>query len=115
VWEAREFLGNFFQTLEARPQLGRTIRPKTISRESVFAVISDALWRSRLGANPEAIGKTILIDRQIYRVIGVMPTEFSYPGGNDYPHQPEFARLTRTASGFPWCMTPKQQSDPGFR
>jgi len=82
-------LGNFFQTLEARPQLGRTIRPEDDQPGNQFvAVISDALWRSRFGANPEAIGKTILIDRQIYRVIGVMPTEFSYPGGNDYPHQP---------------------------
>jgi hypothetical protein len=104
-------LGNFFQTLEARAQLGRTIQPEDDRPGNQFvAVISDALWRSRFGGNPNAIGKTILIDRQLYRVIGVMPREFSYPGGNDYPHQPEFARLARTDVWIPVALTPEQQS-----
>jgi len=104
-------LGNFFQTLEVRAQLGRTIQPEDDRPGNQFvAVISDALWRSRFGGNPNAIGKTILINRQLYRVIGVMPREFSYPGGNDYPHQPEFARLARTDVWIPVALTPEQQS-----
>ncbi|HLN00549.1 MAG TPA: ABC transporter permease [Bryobacteraceae bacterium] len=104
-------LGNFFLTLEARPELGRTIQPEDDQPGNQFvAVISDALWRSRFGGDPNAIGKTILINRHLYRVIGVMPREFSYPGGNDYPHQPEFARLARTDVWVPLALTPKQQS-----
>jgi hypothetical protein len=81
-------LGNFFLTLEARPQLGRTLQPEDDRPGNQFvAVISDVLWRSRFAGHPNAIGKTVLINRQPYRVIGVMPQEFSYPGGNDFPHQ----------------------------
>ncbi len=104
-------LGNFFLTLDTRAQLGRTIQPEDDRPGNQFvAVISDALWRSRFGGNPSAIGKTILINRQLYRVIGVMPPEFSYPGGIDYPHQPEFARLARTDVWVPVALTPNQLS-----
>ena len=104
-------LGNFFPTLEAHTQLGRTIQPEDDQPGNQFvAVISDAFWRSRFGGHPSAIGKTILINRQPYRVIGVMPQEFSYPSGNDYPHQPEFARLARTDVWVPLALTPKQLS-----
>jgi len=104
-------LGNFFLTLEARPELGRTIRSEDDQPGNpLVVVISDALWRSRFGGDPNAIGKTIVINRQPYRVVGVMPREFSYPGGNDYPHQPEFARLTRTDVWVPAALTAKQQS-----
>ena len=79
-------LGNFFLTLDAQAQLGRTIEPEDDQPGSQFvAVISDALWRSRFAGNPSAIGKTIFINKQPYRVIGVMPPEFSYPGGNRLP------------------------------
>lgn len=104
-------LGNFFQTLEARPQLGRTILPEDDQPGNQFvAVISDALWRSRFAGQPNAIGKTILVNRQLYRVIGVMPREFSYPGGIDFPHQPEFAGWPRTDVWVPAALTPKELS-----
>ncbi|HTT20881.1 MAG TPA: ABC transporter permease [Candidatus Sulfotelmatobacter sp.] len=104
-------LGNFFPTFEARPQLGRTIEPHDDEPGRQFvAVISDALWRSRFGGDPRALGKTILINRQPYRVIGVMPQEFSYPGGNDFKGQFEFARWPRTDVWVPAALTPKELS-----
>jgi predicted permease len=110
VGGARVF-GNFFLTLEAHPQLGRTLQPEDDRPGNQFvAVISDALWQSRFRGNPNAIGKTILINRQLYRVIGVMPPEFSYPGGIDFPHQPEFAGWPRTDVWVPAALTPKELS-----
>jgi predicted permease len=104
-------LGNFFPTLEARPQLGRTIEPDDDEPGRQFVVvISDALWRSRFGGDPRALGKTIVINRQPYRVIGVMPQEFSYPGGIDFPGQYEFARWPRTDVWVPAALTPKELS-----
>ena len=112
---AAKVLGNFFQTLEANPQLGRTIetdddRP----RKQLAVVISDGLWHSRFGGDPAVLGKTIHIDRQPYQVIGVMPKEFSYPHGIDFPGQYDFASLPRTDIWIPSAMTPKQQADIGF-
>jgi hypothetical protein len=103
--------GNFFQVLEARPQLGRTIEPGDDEPGRQFvAVISDALWKSRFGGNPGALGKTIFINRQPFRVIGVMPQWFSYPGGNDFHGQFEFARWPRTDIWVPAALTPKELS-----
>jgi putative ABC transport system permease protein len=112
---AARVLGNFFQTLEANPQTGRVI-DATDDRPAAgrVAVISDNLWRTRFGGDPRAIGRTIHIDRQPYRVIGVMPREFSYPHGNDFPGQYQFASLRRTDVWVPAALTPAQQSDPRF-
>jgi predicted permease len=107
--------GNFFQTLGASPQLGRLIdagddRP---AAERV-AVISDGLWRSRFGRDPNVIGRTIHVDSAVYRVAGVMSREFSYPHGNDFPGQYQFASLRRTDVWVPAALTLQQQSDPAF-
>ncbi len=112
---AARVLGNFFRTLEASPQLGRAIdgnddRP---GRQMV-AVISDDLWRSKFGGDPAVTGKTMRIDRQSYRVIGVMPREFSYPHGSDFPGQPQFASLARTDIWVPAAVTPKQEANYDF-
>ncbi|MDR3702183.1 MAG: ABC transporter permease [Candidatus Sulfopaludibacter sp.] len=107
--------GNFFQTLEASPQLGRPIDAGDDRSEAEpVAVVSDGLWRSRFGGDMNVIGRTIHVDTQAYRVIGVMPREFSYPHGNDYPGQYQFASLRRTDVWVPAALTPKQQSDPAF-
>lgn len=60
------------------------------------------------------LGRIIHIDRQPYRVIGVMPGEFSYPHGNDFPGQYQFASLPRTDIWVPAAVTPKQQADREF-
>ncbi len=110
---AAKVLSNFFETLEAMPQLGRTIGPID-ERDPRVAVIGDGLWRTRFGADPNAIGRTIHVDRQPYRVIGVMPREFTYPHGNDFPGQYQFASLPRTDLWIPAVLTSKQQADPSF-
>ncbi len=112
---AARVLGNFFQTLEAHPQLGRAIeaaddRPG----KQLVVVLSDRIWQSRFGGDPAVLGKTIHIGRQLYRVIGVMPKQFSYPHGNDFPGQYQFGSLLRTDLWVPAAVTAKQQADPEF-
>jgi predicted permease len=112
---AARVLGNFFQTLEAHPQLGRTIDTDDDQLGKRWVVVlSDRIWQSRFRGNPTVLGKTIHIDRQPYRVIGVMPKEFSYPHGNDFPGQYQFASLPRTDIWVPAAVTPKQQADREF-
>src|SRR5579871_1174085 len=109
---AARVLGNFFETLQARPQIGRTIGVEDDRPGKQFvAVISDALWRSQFGGNPAVLGKTLRFDHQSYRVVGVMPREFSYPHGNDFPGQSQFAWLPRTDIWVPAALTPKQESN----
>ncbi|MHB8540384.1 MAG: ADOP family duplicated permease [Candidatus Acidiferrales bacterium] len=42
-------------------------------------LISYALWQSRFGGNPSAIGQMLSIDGQSTRIIGVLPRNFEWP------------------------------------
>jgi predicted permease len=69
-----------FSTLAVPPVLGRGFaeadeRP---GAEPV-AVLSHALWQSRFGGSPSALGETLRMDGVSRRVVGVMPEGFRYP------------------------------------
>jgi predicted permease len=72
---------NYFRMLAARPQLGRLYtqndeRPGFIDG----VVLSDGFWRRTFGGDPNAIGRKIRLDSDLYTIIGVMPPEFRHPG-----------------------------------
>jgi predicted permease len=69
--------GTLFATLETQAAMGRTFLPDDLTGEKV-AVISHAFWERRLGASASAIGQTLTLNEEPYRIIGVLPTEFSY-------------------------------------
>ena len=75
---------NFFTTLQVVPQLGRGFsaeedRPGA----SHVAVMSDGLWKSHFGSDPQILGKNLLLDTESYEVIGVMPPRFHFPDLDD--------------------------------
>lgn len=112
---AARVLGNFFQTMESHAKLGRVLVPDDDQPGKQFvAVISDALWRSRFGGDPNIIGKTMRIDRNTYRLIGVMQKEFSYPHNLDFPGQYQFGWLSRTDIWTPAAITPNELATPDF-
>jgi predicted permease len=65
---------NYFDVLGAASLIGRPFQasdaPETI------VVVSERLWRSRLGGSATAIGQALTIDGQRREVIGVMPRTF---------------------------------------
>jgi hypothetical protein len=70
----------FFSVLKANPVFGRTFRPEEEQPgKNRVAVLSEKIWQSRFGADPNILGKTITLDGEAYSVIGVMPGRFSYP------------------------------------
>ena len=78
----------FFDTLGARPMLGRTFSAaddKAGARGTV--VLSASLWRRRFSSDPRIVGQHVTMgegkDAQPYEVIGVMPPEFRFPAGAD--------------------------------
>ncbi|HKF54582.1 MAG TPA: ABC transporter permease [Blastocatellia bacterium] len=68
----------FFKVLGAEPALGRVFTADDESAGSLVTVISDAFWRSSLGADPAAVGRTIALDDKAFQVIGIMPPGFEY-------------------------------------
>ncbi len=68
---------NFFEVLRVQPVLGRTFRPEEErDGEHRVAVISDGLWNRRFAADPEIIGRSILLDDEPYTIIGILPADF---------------------------------------
>ena len=74
--------GNLFRTLGARAELGRLVAPDDDRiGEAPVAVLSDEFWRSRLGADPSVVGKTLAIDGEPTTIIGITPRDFHIPHG----------------------------------
>ena len=85
---------SFFDTLGARPVLGRGFRPEDDTRGAAgVVVLSHGLWARRFGARPDVVGTPITLDGRPYTVIGVMPEEFAFPRGAEFwmPVVPELA------------------------
>jgi predicted permease len=70
--------GNYFQVLGVRAALGRTLLPsdETAPGRHPVVVISDSLWRSDFGADPDIVGKPIEIDHYMLTVVGVADPAF---------------------------------------
>ena len=72
---------SYFDVLGVRPQLGRLFGPQDDGPGiTEVLVISDALWRRRFGASPDAIGRKLRVDNDWYTVVGVLPPGFRHPG-----------------------------------
>jgi predicted permease len=69
----------FFETLGRGPILGRvfTDADTTYATDRVV-ILSDAFWRRRLEADPNVIGKRLLVDDLEMTVVGLLPPDFSY-------------------------------------
>jgi len=70
----------FFNTLGTRAALGRTFSAE--DNQSQVVVLSDGLWRTRFGADPQIVGRTLKLNEDTYTVVGVMPKDFRYPVGD---------------------------------
>src|SRR5215472_13512441 len=69
---------NFFDVLGERPSLGRTFVDADCSAPGASAVVvlSDDLWRTRFGADPQIVGKSVSLNRSKFVVIGVAAQGF---------------------------------------
>jgi predicted permease len=71
---------NAFETLGARPQLGRGFTPEEDRRGGPpVVVLGDGLWQSHFGGDPRVVGRVIELDGVARRVVGVMPRGFALP------------------------------------
>ncbi len=71
----------YFAMLGVQPQVGRLFSVADAQPGiTEVAVISDALWRRRFGADPGVIGRRIRVDNDRYSIIGVAPASFRHPG-----------------------------------
>ncbi len=105
--------GDFFRLLGTEPLLGRLLSPADAvgswydnsgnhyGAEPVVAV-SHRFWSARLGADPEAIGRVIEVNRAPWRIVAVMPPSFALPRSDiDLWNPWDLAARARTTGGRP--------------
>lgn len=68
----------YFKLFGVSAELGRTFTPEEDKSPRLhLAVIGDQLWRTRLGGDPEILGRPVYLNREPFTVVGVMPASFS--------------------------------------
>jgi putative ABC transport system permease protein len=71
---------NFFETLGARPLMGRLFLPSDDqSGAQRVVILSRGLWETRFAGDPQIVGRNIKIGGESYTVVGVMPANFQLP------------------------------------
>ena len=99
--------GDFFLTMGIAPELGRPVDTSDDQPgQEQVAVISNRLWRTQFGAQPDILGKAVLLDARPYRIIGVMPAGFGFPHATDVM---DAAKVTDI--WIPWAMTAEQKNN----
>lgn len=97
----------FRRVLRVEPQLGRSFTDDDAEPGAPgTAILSYGFWQRGFGGDPEAVGRTILLDGQGTEIVGVMPPRFRppfYPDADIWavPQVPLGAR-TEGRGNFGW-------------
>jgi len=76
----RAVSGNFFDVLGARAAVGRPLTSSDDRQGAALAiVVSHGFWQRQFGGDLRAIGRSVILGRRPYTIVGIMPPAFSYP------------------------------------
>ena len=70
--------GNYFDVLGVKAAMGRTFLPDEDKTPGVspVAVVSHSLWQRQFNADPDVIGKSVVLNGRTFTVVGVTPGDF---------------------------------------
>jgi macrolide transport system ATP-binding/permease protein len=95
---------DYFAVLGVGAAHGRMLSPEMDKPGDAPVVISDRFWRSRLNADPTAVGQTLRVNGQIATIVGITPRKFD---GALSPNPSEIFVPTTA----PVSMVPELQND----
>ena len=58
---------------------GFSAEQEALGTDSGVALIGNALWQRRFGGDPDAVGRTLILDGEPFVISGVMPRDFAFP------------------------------------
>jgi putative ABC transport system permease protein len=82
--DGRRVSANLFPLLGVQPQIGRAFLPEEDQPGgNRVVVMSHGLWQRRFGSDANITSKSLTLNGESYTVVGVMPPQFQFPGGED--------------------------------
>ncbi len=105
----------FFSALAVPALMGHTYtQEEDVPGANAVVVVSHRFWRQYLGGDVTALTRPLVINRRPFRITGVMPESFTFPGATDVwlpsgtDHQVTGQSLAptviaRIATGIPWA------------
>ena len=99
--------GEYFQALGVEPIAGRVLSSADDGDAPLAAVIGERLWERSFGRRPDAIGRSIQLNNQLFTIVGIVPAKFT--GRSDASEvwvsmiasTPPQGRAARGSRGFP--------------
>jgi len=77
---------NWFDLQQAQAMLGRTFLPDEDQHgRNKVVVLDHGYWQRRFGSDPKILGTKVLLDKEPWEVIGVMPSTFRPIGSTNSP------------------------------
>jgi len=70
---------SLFSVLGVSPVIGRTFTQEEDEGAARVAVLSSRLWTRAFARDPNIIGRAVILDREPYSVVGVLPETFNFP------------------------------------
>lgn len=72
---------SLFTTLGVQPLRGRTFLPEEDRPgQNQVVVVSEGFWQRRYGRDAAFLGSSLTLNDKSYKVVGVMPSNFRFPG-----------------------------------
>jgi len=80
----RETEANFFETLGVPPIIGRSFAVgEDAAGKNRVAILSYGFWQRHFGGDSGALGRSVELNDESYKVVGVMPRGFNFPPDTD--------------------------------
>lgn len=95
-----EVTASAFRLMGTSPLLGRVLNDRDeLPSEPPVVVLGHAVWKSRFGADPGVLGRTVTLGSTTATVVGVMPAGFAFPRNHQLwaPLRADGAILARRA------------------
>src|SRR5690348_10828643 len=74
---------NMIPLLQVSPTIGRIFTDdEDLPNGRPVVIISDGLWRTRFGADPHVLGRTLDVNGVSHEIVGVMPKTFRFPSAD---------------------------------
>lgn len=75
----------FLEVLGVRPAMGRTFTSSDDAPGAALVIlIGQSTWRNQFGADPDVIGRTLVVGEDVRTVIGVLPADLEFPQVPEY-------------------------------